>query len=109
MTQQLKPQIALTSVDNPEIRETFCDMIDHMSVYGPTVRMDFSVVRMQPVTGGQAASGEKHPVCRLVMPVAELPDLVGKLQALVAILEQQGVLRKMPPVGPLPVPNRRLN
>jgi hypothetical protein len=39
-------------------------------------------------------TGKKYTACRLVLPPLAALDLVNKLQQLVALLEQQGIVKR---------------
>ena len=88
MTQQTKTQtgqVQFRYEDRPEVSETLADNLEIAFIDGPTVRLVFSVNRIDiPVEPGKPMTGKKHTACRLVMPATALAALVGQLNGLLA-------------------------
>lgn len=95
MAQQ--PTIQITYVDRPEVSETFADTVEKMFFDNQTLRIELCVTRMNDPSPPNPPSGEKYTACRLVLPPLTALDLVIKLQQLVALLEQQGVIKRAAP------------
>ena len=97
MAQQ--PTMQITYVDRPEASEIFADTVEKLSFDGQTLRLELCVTRMDDPKPPSPPTGKKYTACRLVLPPLAALDLVNKLQQLVAMLEQQGIVkRNVPPV-----------
>ena len=94
MTQQ--PNVKISYVDRPEISETYADSIEKISFDGQSWRLEFCITRMGELIPPNTLPGKKFPCCRLVLSVNTGLDLANKMQGLIAILKQQGVLKEMP-------------
>ena len=97
MAQQ--PTMQITYVERPEVSETFADTIEKLSFDGQTLRMELCVTRMDDPTPPNPPTGKKYTACRLVLPPLAALDLANKLQQLVAMLEQQGIVKRNVPPG----------
>lgn len=89
------PDEAVKKVDRPELMETFCDSLGLTTFDGQTARIELCVTRLNAPKPPAKPTGERFPVCRLVMPPEALVDLVNHLNRLVAGLEKAGVLTKL--------------
>ena len=92
MAQQ--PTMQITYVDRSEVSETFADTIEKLSFDGQTLRLELCVTRMDDPTPPNPPTGKKYTACRLVLPPLAALDLVNKLQQLVALLDQQGIVQR---------------
>jgi hypothetical protein len=73
-------QFQLQYQDRPEVFETLADNLELVYVDGPTLRLVFSVNRIDPPTRpGPPMGGKKYTACRLVMPATALPQLAAQL------------------------------
>jgi len=95
------PQLETKYVDIPELAETFADHIENFFFDGTTLRIEFCVRRIEQFAKDKAATGRRHPVCRLVLPREAAIDLINQLQRLGGALEQQGLVKRQPPPGPV--------
>ncbi|SRR5579885_2329718 len=94
-----RPQVSLRYVDHPDLAETFADSIGNLSFDGQSLRIEFTVTRMDEVKQGQPMTGRRYPACRLVMPPGAAVDLINRMQQVAAALTQAGVLRQNPAQG----------
>ena len=92
MAQQ--PTMQITYVDRSEVCETFADTVEKLSFDGQTLRLELCVTRMDDPAPPNPPTGKKYTACRLVLPPLAALDLVNKLQQLVALLEQQGIVKR---------------
>jgi hypothetical protein len=90
-------QMTLRYVDQPDLAETFADSIGHLSFDGQSLRIDFTVTRMDEHKQGTPMTGRRYPTCRLVLPPGAAVDLINRMQQVAAALTQAGVLRHNPP------------
>ena len=105
--QTQRPQLTLRYVDQPELTETFADSIGHLSFDGQSLRIDFTVTRMDEVKQGAPLTGRRYPACRLVLPPAAAVDLINRMQQVANALTQAGVLRHNPPQQTADAPKTR--
>jgi hypothetical protein len=61
----------------------------------PTVRIELVANRLNPAQPPQPMTGEKHTVCRLVMPITGFPNFAAKVQGLLSALIQQGTFQQL--------------
>ena len=101
---QLPVQAQLTYVDRPEISETFADSLYRISFDALQVRMEFVVNRLDDPQPQTPPTGKSFTACRLVMPLAAMLDLHGKLGTMITMLQQQNVIRPViqPPTSGRP-------
>lgn len=92
MAQQ--PMMQISYVDRPEVSEAFADTIEKMSFDGQTLRIELCVTRMDDPKPPHPPTGRKYTACRLVLPPIAALDLLNKLQQLVVMLEQQGIVKR---------------
>ena len=77
-------------VDRPDCAETFADSITGILFDGQTLRIEFSVSRMDEAKPGAPLTGRRTPACRLVIPPSAALDLVQKMQQVGAALTKAG-------------------
>ena len=92
-----RPQVTLRYVDQPDLAETFADSIGNLSFDGQSLRIEFTVTRMDETKQGAPLTGRRYPACRLVLPPGAAVDLINRMQQVAAALTQAGVLRQNPP------------
>ncbi|MBI3043903.1 MAG: hypothetical protein HYY78_13880 [Betaproteobacteria bacterium] len=92
-----QPTMQITYVDRPEVSETFADTVEKLSFDGQTLRMELCVTRMDDPHPPNPPTGKKYTACRLVLPPLAAIDLANKLQQLVVMLEQQGIVKRGAP------------
>jgi hypothetical protein len=80
-------------VDRPDCAETFADTISGIFFDGQTLRVEFSVSRMDEPKPGAPLTGYRSPACRLVLPPAAALDLVQKMQQVGTALAEAGFVR----------------
>ncbi len=95
-----RPQVTLRYVDQPDLAETFADSIGNLSFDGQSLRIEFTVTRMDEVKQGAPMTGRRYPACRLVLPPGAAVDLINRMQQVAAALTQAGVLRQNQPAAP---------
>ncbi len=86
-------------VDRPECLETFADSITGLSFDGQTLRLEFSVSRLDETKPSQPMNGRRYPVTRLVLPPSAAVDLMQKMQQVTQALIQAGYLKAQPRDG----------
>jgi hypothetical protein len=94
--QPQQPQFDLEYVNRPDVPETFADSLENVIVDGQTLRMEFLVHRLDEPKPGKRMSGKKLTALRVVMPAKSLVDVYNKLNNIVAMMEQQGVVQRNP-------------
>jgi hypothetical protein len=107
---QQQPQVTtatpqLTYVDRPEVSETFADSMWRVNFENSLVKMEFAVNRMDDPNGAAAPTGRVMTACRIVIPLAAMMDMLGKLQAMLTQLQAAGVIRPIIPPSPTGRPN----
>jgi hypothetical protein len=96
---QQRQQLSLRYVDQPDLKETFADSIGALSFDGQSLRIEFTVTRMDEVKPNAALSGRRYPACRLVLPPMAAAELINKMQQIGAALAQAGVMKAAPAKG----------
>jgi hypothetical protein len=97
LAQAPQPQVQFLYVDRPEVVETFADHVQRIQFDGQTLRLEFSVSRLEDQKSGEAANGKRYPACRLVLSASAAVDLMNKMQQITAGLLKAGVLKADPP------------
>jgi hypothetical protein len=85
--------------DMPDLNETFADSIGNWTYDGNTLRMEFLVSRLDPMTAGEQPTGRAVPVCRLVLSTMAAVELIRAAGQITSALTQAGVLRADAPTG----------
>jgi len=80
-------------LDRPDCAETFADSITGVFFDGQTLRIEFSVSRLDQAKPGAPLTGHRIPACRLVLPPSTALDLVQKMQQVGATLSKAGYVR----------------
>ena len=93
-------ELTLRYIDQPDLAETFADSIGNLSFDGQSLRIEFTVTRMDETKQGAPITGRRYPACRLVLPPGAAVDLINRMQQVAAALTQAGVLRQNPPAAP---------
>lgn len=76
-------QVQIQYADRQEVSETFADNLEAALVDGPTLRLVFSVNRVDlPIQPGHPVTGKKFTASRLILPSTMLPALVAQLNDL---------------------------
>lgn len=81
-------------VDIPELQETFADSVPSFHLSNESLRLTFTVTRLDEPKAGQPPSGKRYPVCRLVLSQAGMLDLLNKMNQIHAVLTQQGIIQR---------------
>lgn len=95
-----EPADELPYLDRPEIQEVFADQIRLTHFDGYSVRLEFAVIRPH-ITGQNRAESRVYPAARIVLSPHAAISLKEQLDQLMAMLEQQGVLRRTAPSSPI--------
>jgi len=80
--------------DRPELIETFADSIHSWSFDGQTLRIEFTVSRVDEAPKTGPRRGRRIPTCRLVVSVAGAVELLNLSRQLTAALQKAGVVRE---------------
>jgi hypothetical protein len=80
--------------DRPELIETFSDSIHSWSFDGQTLRIEFTVSRVDEAPKSGPRRGRKIPTCRLVLSVAGAVELINLSRQLTAALQKAGAVRE---------------
>jgi len=80
-------------VDRADIVETFADSVTGLIFDGQTLRVEFSVTRLDEVKPNAPITGRRYPTCRLVLSPIAAVDLINRMQQIAAALTQAGVVR----------------
>jgi len=91
-----EPAPPLPYVDRVEVQEIFADQIRLIHFDGYCVRLEFTVTRPR-LAGQDRAESTIYPAARLALSPHAAISLKEQLVQLVAMLEQQGVLRRIVP------------
>lgn len=83
-------------VDRVDLAEVFADQIRLTHFDGYTVRIEFAVARPHMVNETQAET-TVYPAARLAISPMAAASLHQQLSALLGILEQQGLLKRLSP------------
>ena len=93
------PQEFVTAIDIPQLGETFADSIGALAFDGQTLRIEFCVTRLDPVSPNKPPSGKRYPSCRMVLTSAAAMTLAQQLHELMLQLQRQGLLGSLPSDG----------
>ena len=80
-------------VPHHEISEVFADTIGSTFFDGNTLRLEFTVARMQELKPPAPPTGERHTVCRLVLSAPCAMDLINQMQQITTQLVQAGLIK----------------
>src|SRR3974390_2601100 len=80
----------LRYVDRPDLAETFADSITGLFFDGQSLRIEFSVSRMDEIKPNPPTPGRRYPACRVVLPPGAAVDLINKMQQIGAALAKAG-------------------
>jgi hypothetical protein len=80
-------------IDRPEISETFADTIESVLLDGQTLRIEFSVNRLDLPQQPSEPTGRRYPACRLVLPPTAAIDLMNRMQQIGAALAKAGIVK----------------
>ena len=75
-------RMSVRFVDLPGMPETFSDSIQGFAYDGDTLRIVFSVTRLDDPKPGAATSARQYPSCRLVLTRAGALELLNSLHEL---------------------------
>lgn len=81
-------------VDLPELSETFADHLGMTTFDGQQLRIEFQVTRLDLPKPPNPPTGRRYPCCRLILAAPAVVALYNQLQQIVAILEQQGAVKR---------------
>jgi len=98
------PQPQPQYVDRPDLGETFVDNVRTVTFDGATVRAELCVTRFEE-GAAQAAVTKQYPAARLVLRPDAAVDLFMRLQRLIALMEQRGIVKREQPKPPASAPD----
>jgi hypothetical protein len=90
--QKLEPEKPVPYIfeDRPEVSETFADSIHSLVFDGQTLRITFTVTRIEPPPMGTTpTSGRRLPSCRLVLTGGGIAQLMNQIAQLNAAMAQR--------------------
>jgi hypothetical protein len=88
---------SFTYIDRPELTETFADSITGLYFDGQSLRIEFTVSRMDEIKPNTPVTGRRYPACRLVLPPGAAVELINKMQQVGAALTKAGVVKQSEP------------
>jgi hypothetical protein len=91
-----RPAVTIRFLDRPYCLETFADSISRLSFDGQTLRLEFTVTRMDDVKPNAPVTGRRYPVCRLVLQPLAAVDLINRMQQIGTALTKAGVVKATP-------------
>ena len=78
-------QVQMQFEDRSEVSETLVDNLAFAFIDGPTVRLLFTVNRIDlPIQPGKPMSGKQYTACRLVLPTTALANVAAQLNGLLS-------------------------
>jgi hypothetical protein len=89
-------------VDRPDVGETFADSITGLVFDGQTLRIEFSVTRVDEVKPDAPISGRRYSASRIVLSPGAAIELINRMQQIGAALTQAGVAKTAPGRGQKP-------
>jgi hypothetical protein len=91
------PAPVLRYVDRPECAETFADSVSHVYFDGQSLRIEFSVTRLDELKPNTPITGRRYPAQRLALTPTAAVELINRMQQVANALTQAGVLKSNPP------------
>ena len=76
-----KPPVQFSYEDRPELSETFADSVYSLMFDGQTLRIIFTVTRVEPSPTGKPTGGKCFPTRRLVLSGAGMAQLLNHVAA----------------------------
>jgi hypothetical protein len=95
-------QLKITYVDLPDVREIFADNISMVSFNDNVLRLELCVTRFDEPKPPALPTGRTYPVARLAITQTGALQLHANLTNLLATLEEQGTLKRNPPMQSAP-------
>jgi hypothetical protein len=89
-------------LDRPDVTETFADSITGLVFDGQTLRIEFSVTRVDEVKPDSPITGRRYPASRIVLSPGAAIELINRTQQIGAALTQAGVAKTTPGRGQKP-------
>ena len=89
-------------LDRPDVTETFADSITGLVFDGQTLRIEFSVTRVDEVKPDSPITGGRYPASRMVLSPGAAIELINRMQQIGAALTQAGVAKTTPGRGQKP-------
>lgn len=80
--------------DNPSVTETFADSIGEWFFDGSTLRIEFTVSRVDPHKGSGELTGRRYPTCRLVLTSSAAIELLNRCRQFTSALEKEGLVKQ---------------
>lgn len=91
-----RQQAKVRYVERPDVLEQFADSITGLYFDGQTMRIEFSVTRVDEVKPNEPVTARRYPVCRVVVPRTAAIELINRLQQIASALAQAGVIKPTP-------------
>lgn len=89
-------QVTIRYVDRPDMPETFADSVANTYFDGQTLRIEFTVTRVDETASVAPMTARRFPVCRIVVPAPAGIDLINRLNQIGATLALAGVVKPTP-------------
>ena len=96
----LAPESKTQYIDRPDLVETFVDSIRNVTFDGATIRAELCVSRFEEPTPPASVVVKQYPASRLVLRPDAAVDLFVRLQRLIALMEQRGIVKREQPKQP---------
>jgi hypothetical protein len=88
-------KIPVVNVDRPGLQESFGDAVGAVQFDGTLTKVEF--LSSWPDDPGRGEPKvRRYPSCRLVLTAAATVELHARLQRVIALMEQKGILPKRP-------------
>ncbi len=94
-----KPPVQFSYEDRPELSETFADSVYSLMFDGQTLRIIFTVTRVEPSPTGKPTGGKCFPTRRLVLSGAGMAQLLNHVAQLNEQMSRRRALRMRPSRG----------
>ena len=98
MTSQ--PDLKTRFVDIAELSETFADSLGDMIFDGVSLRVIFTVTRLDTPKPPKPPTGRRYPACRLVLTAQGAEELRARLNQMAAAISEARKEQEKPPVRP---------
>lgn len=87
-------------VSQRDVAEVFCDSLKGSSFADDVLRIELCVTRFDELKPPATPTAERTTACRLVLTAACTADLYNHLRGIVALMEQQGKIARVPTAPP---------
>ena len=80
-------------VDRVDCPETFSDSVTAMYFDGQSLRIEFSVTRIDEMKPNATITGRRYPAARLVLTPVAAVELINRMQQVAAAMTQAGMAK----------------